>query len=302
MHKSPRVMMANKVTWVGLFVNIVLTLFKLVSGISGNSAAMIADAFHSLSDFATDIVVLLGFQIVDRPVDKTHDYGHGKVETLTSGIIGAVLLAVGLKILWMGACRIYGVWQGHVIVRPGWIALCAAVISIAAKECLYRYTVKTGKEINSPAVIANAWHHRSDALSSVATMLGIGGAILLGEKWRVLDPIAAVAVSFFIVKAAVVILSGSFNELTEASLSDDVEDEILEIIRAIPGVKYPHNIRTRRIGNYIAVDVHIKVANDLNIVEAHNISTKVENAVKKSFGGETFMSVHVEPLGSENPG
>ncbi|MFH1061363.1 MAG: cation diffusion facilitator family transporter [Candidatus Omnitrophota bacterium] len=292
---SNRAVKATRVTWIGLYVNIGLTLFKLIAGVFGQSAAMIADAFHSLSDFATDVVVLLGFRFIEKPVDKSHDYGHGKAETLSSVIIGLALFAVGFRIFWVGVHSVYHVYQGEVIPEPGVIAFYAAVISIVSKEWLYRYTMKTGQGINSSAVIANAWHHRSDAFSSIGTMLGIGGAILLGEKWHVLDPIAALVVSVFIIQTSIRISLDSFNELLEASLSDESEKKILDIINLVSGVISPHELRTRRIGNYIAIDVHIEVSKALNITVAHDISTEVEKKIKEEFGKETFIYVHVEP-------
>ena len=174
---------ATRVTWVGFFVNLVLTSAKLAAGIIGHSGAMIADAVHSFSDFATDIVVLASFRVVGKPADKDHDYGHGKYETLATAIIGVALLLVGAGIFWGGAAKIWAsVVKGRHMAAPGYIALVAAVVSIVVKEWLYRYTVKVGRRINSQAVIANAWHHRSDAFSSIGTMLGIGGAILMGEE------------------------------------------------------------------------------------------------------------------------
>lgn len=292
---SNRCVKANRVTWVGMYVNIVLTLFKLIAGIFGQSAAMVADAFHSLSDFATDVVVLLGFRFVEKPVDKTHDYGHGKAETLSSVIIGIALFAVGFRIFWVGVHQIYNVYKGQVIPEPGLIAFYAAVISIVMKEWLYRYTIKTGKAINSPAVVANAWHHRSDAFSSIGTMIGIGGAILLGKKWHILDPIAALVVSVFIIRTAIRISLDSFNELLEASLDDESEKKILEIISSVSGVISPHELRTRRIGNYIAIDVHMEVNKTLNITAAHDISTEVEKKLREEFGKETFIYIHIEP-------
>ncbi|MFC1514976.1 cation diffusion facilitator family transporter [Candidatus Omnitrophota bacterium] len=292
-----RSLKANRVIWVGLFINIILTFLKLLAGIYGKSAAMIADAFHSLSDFGTDIVVLLSFRIIDKPVDKSHDYGHGKVETLVSVVIGVVLLAVGVKICWSGLYRVYKFYQGQLIPQPGLIAFYAAAISIISKEWLYRYTLKVGKAINSQAVIANAWHHRSDAFSSIGTMIGIGGAIILGERWRILDPIAAIVVSFLIIKTAVVISREGFNELVEVSLSDKTENEILGIVRSVPGVKMPHNLKTRKIGNYVAIDIHIRVNKDLNIMEGHAIATEVEKKIKEAFGENAFISIHIEPSG-----
>ncbi len=292
---ADRVYRANKVTWVGLFVNIVLTGFKLIAGIFGKSSAMIADAFHSLSDFATDIVVLLGFKFIEKPADKSHAYGHGKAETISSVVIGLALFAVGFRIFGVGAHSVYHIFHGESIPEPGWIAFYAAVVSVVVKEWLYRYSIGIGRAINSSAVVANAWHHRSDAFSSIGTMLGIGGAILLGEKWHVLDPIAAIVVSFFIIRTAVDISLGGFNELMEASLSDEVEQGILITVGNVPGVISPHSLKTRRIGNYVAVDLHITVDKKLNIVSAHDIATECEDEIKARLGEETFVSIHVEP-------
>lgn len=290
-----RVDKANKVTWAGLVINVILTVFKLFAGMFGKSGAMIADAFHSLSDFATDVVVLFGFRFVGKPADKSHDYGHGKIETLLSVVIGAVLCVVGVRIFWTAGQSIFNIYHGKSIQEPGWIAVYAAIISIIVKESLYRYTIKAGREINSQVIIANAWHHRSDAFSSIGTMFGIGGAILLGEKWHILDPVAAIIVSFFIIRTAINISLGGFNELMEASLSDEVEHKILESLKIIPGVIFPHNLKTRRIGNYIAIEVHIKVDKTLDITAAHDISTKCETKLKEKFGEETFTAVHIEP-------
>jgi len=259
------------------------------------SAAMIADAFHSFSDFGTDIVALLSFRIVDKPVDKNHNYGHGKVETLAAVIIGVVLFGTGARVCWSGFSRVFDFYQGQSISRPGLVAFYVAIISVISKEWLYRYTIKIGKAIKSQAVTANAWHHRSDAFSSFAAIIGIGGAIVLGEKWRVLDPVAAIVVSFLIIRTAVAISSAGINELMEVSLDDETENEIMKIIRAVPGAQDPHNLRTRKIGNYISVEVHINVNKDLNITEGHAISTKVEKEIKKKFEGHAFVSVHVEP-------
>ena len=286
---------ANRVTWIGFYVNLVLFTLKLVAGIIGHSAAMIADAVHSLSDFITDIVVLISFRVIRRPADKGHDYGHGKYETLATSVIGFALLFVGLTILGYGVKNIWLSFSGTNLRRPGIIAFFAAVVSIIAKEWLYRYTARVGREINSQAVIANAWHHRSDAFSSIGTMIGIGGAVWFGEKWRVLDPIAAVVVSFFIMKVAVSITAPSIRELTEESLGDDIEEEIMTVVKNIKGIVEPHNLRTRRIGNALAIDLHIFVDKDLNLIDAHTITSQVEYELSARFGQETFVSVHVEP-------
>ncbi len=296
MDQRERAAPARRVTWVGFAGNLVLTVLKLAAGLVGHSGAMVADAVHSLSDLGTDIVVLISFKLIDRPVDKSHDYGHGKYETLAAAIIGISLLLVGAGIFWSGAAKIWCSFQGERLESPGSIALVAAVISIVVKELLYRYTVRVGERIGSQAVIANAWHHRSDALSSVGAMLGIGGAIALGEKWYILDPAAAVIVSLFIVKVGSNIASGSIKELVEVSLDETVETEILDIALSTLGVADPHNLRTRRIGCYVAVDLHIRVAADMRVSEAHAIASEVEHGIRQRFGQAAIISIHVEPL------
>ncbi len=290
-----RIQKARRAVWIGLFINLTLTALKLTAGILGMSAAMVADAVHSLSDFATDTVVILAFRVVGKPVDESHDYGHGKFETLAAAVIGIMLLGVAGTIAYSGAAGIIGSFRGRAVERPGWIAFGAGLISILVKELLYRYSARIGEEINSRAVVANAWHHRSDALSSVGAVLGIGGAIVLGEGWSVLDPIAAVVVSAFIIRAGFAITWNSMKELLEASLSEENEKRILDIIKSVPGAEHPHNLRTRMIGGNAAIDVHIRVAKDLKVGEAHDIATRVEQDLKTSLGEGTFVSVHVEP-------
>lgn len=285
-----------KVTIVGSFVNFLLLIFKFVSGIVGHSAAMIADAVHSLSDFVTDILVLVFVKISSKPADKDHRYGHGKFETLATAIIGVVLLAVGIGIFYQGATSIYAVYNGQVLPSPGYIALIAAAVSIAFKEAVYWYTTIKGKKLNSQAVVANAWHHRSDAFSSIGTLLGIGGAILGGEKWAVLDPIAAVVVSIFIVKVAISILNGSLQELLEHALPKTVQEEIKQLILSVDGVSEPHHLRTRRVGSNYAIEVHIRMDGNLSLNEAHHITSLVEKKLKEKYGEGTNLSVHAEPL------
>ena len=285
-----------KVTIVGSFVNFLLLIFKFVSGIVGHSAAMIADAVHSLSDFVTDILVLVFVKISSKPADKDHRYGHGKFETLATAIIGAVLMAVGIGIFYQGATSIYAVYNGQVLSSPGYIALIAAAVSIVSKEAVYWYTAIKGKKLNSQAVVANAWHHRSDAFSSIGTLLGIGGAILGGEKWAVLDPIAAVVVSIFIVKVAISILNGSLQELLEHALPKTVQEEIKQLILSVDGVSEPHHLRTRRVGSNYAIEVHIRMDGNLSLNEAHHITSLVEKKLKEKYGEGTNLSVHAEPL------
>ena len=285
-----------QVTWAGSFVNFLLVIFKFIAGILGHSAAMIADAVHSLSDFATDIVVLIFTRISNKPQDKNHDYGHGKYETLATAIIGIVLFAVGASICWNGLQAIQTVWQGGRLPAPGMLAFAGAIISIVSEELIYRYTIHVGRKINSSAVIANAWHHRSDAFSSIGTAIGIGGAIVLGESWSVLDPMAAVVVSFFIMKVAVQLLKPCVDELTEKSLPDEIEKEICLIAENTPGVSAIHNLRTRRIGNHYAIEMHVRMDGHLTLYEAHAKASVIENKLKEKYGNETHVGIHVEPV------
>ena len=293
--KSSREKGIYKVTIVGSIVNFLLLVFKFFAGIAGHSAAMLADAVHSLSDFITDIVVIVFVRIAGKPEDKGHDYGHGKYETLATAIIGLLLLCVGFGIFWNGASSIYTFLRGGQLESPGVVALVAALVSIVSKEILYQYTVIQGKKLNSQAVIANAWHHRSDALSSIGTAIGIGGAILLGDHWRVLDPVAAVVVSFFIMKVSVRLLIPCVDELLEKSLPEDVEKEIEQTVLSFPGVSQPHHLRTRRIGNYYAIELHVRMDGKIPLEEAHSTATAIENKLKEMFGKGTHVGIHVEP-------
>ena len=291
--KSSREKGIYKVTIVGSIVNFLLLVFKFFAGIAGHSAAMLA--VHSLSDFITDIVVIVFVRIAGKPEDKGHDYGHGKYETLATAIIGLLLLCVGFGIFWNGASSIYTFLRGGQLESPGVVALVAALVSIVSKEILYQYTVIQGKKLNSQAVIANAWHHRSDALSSIGTAIGIGGAILLGDHWRVLDPVAAVVVSFFIMKVSVRLLIPCVDELLEKSLPEDVEKEIEQTVLSFPGVSQPHHLRTRRIGNYYAIELHVRMDGKITLEEAHSTATAIENKLKEMFGKGTHVGIHVEP-------
>ncbi len=295
MNNQKRVQEIYRVTIVGSIVNLLLLIFKFVAGVLGHSAAMIADAVHSLSDFVTDIIVIVFVRISSKPADSTHRYGHGKFETLASALIGCALLSVGGVILVSGVEEIVGVCRGEVLESPGVVALVAAAVSIVFKEVLYQYTVYKGKKLCSQAVIANAWHHRSDAFSSIGTLLGIGGAIFGGEKWRVLDPMAAVVVSFFIVKVAISILKASLEELLEHSLPREIEQEIERVILSVDGVSEPHHLRTRRIGNNYAVEVHIRMDGELSLSAAHHTTTVVESLLKERFGEGTIVTIHTEP-------
>jgi len=284
-----------KVTLVGSVVNVVLLLFKFIAGIWGHSAAMVADAVHSLSDFMTDVVVLVFVRISGKPKDKTHDYGHGKYETLAMTMIGIALLAVSIGIFYSGTTKIISWTNGETLEAPGLLALWAALLSIVLKEGVYRYSMVKARELNSQAVEANAWHHRSDALSSAGTAVGIGGAIFLGQCWTVLDPVASVIVGIFIVKVSVDLLRKGIGDLLEQSLPDTVEEEILNLVASLPGDVRPHDLRTRRLGNHYAIELHILMDGDITLREAHDKASEVEDLLRNHYGEETHVAVHVEP-------
>ncbi|MDQ1274977.1 MAG: hypothetical protein QG610_550 [Euryarchaeota archaeon] len=293
--EDARYSQAVYVTKVAMASNILLTAFKFFAGIMGNSSAMIADAAHSTSDFMTDIAVIAGLKVARKPGDSTHNYGHGKIETLSAAFIGLVLIAVAFGIFWGGLQKVIAFYHGEMLPVPSGIALVAAVISIVIKEWLYRYTMLYARKFKSDALTANAWHHRSDALSSIGTMIGIGGAILLGGRWVVLDPIAALILSFFILKVAFEISYKNLDELLEASLDSATYRSIEEILRSTDGVLGFHELKTRKIGNAMAADVHIEVDRNLNIVDAHEISAQIEYRLKDVCGQNGYFSIHVEP-------
>ena len=280
----------------GSAVNVVLLVFKFVAGFFGGSAAMIADAVHSLSDFITDVIVLLFVRLSSKPEDSDHDYGHGKYETLATSLIGLALLCVGVMIMYNGVHSIVSAVMGNPLPQPGMIALAAALVSIALKEWAYRFTAKVGRECESQAVVANAWHHRSDALSSIGTAVGIGGAILLGAKWAVLDPIAAVVVSVFIIRTAWQLTKKSAGELLEQSLPAEMEREIVDIVAREPMASEVHHLRTRRIGSHIAIEMHLRMPGDISLYESHQHATNIEQELRKRFGASTHIGLHVEPL------
>lgn len=285
-----------RVTLVGSLGNVALLCFKFVAAIVGHSSAMMADAIHSLSDFITDVVVLVFVRMSAKPQDRTHDYGHGKFETFATFIIGVALVLVAAGVV-VAAIKKVVLWAGGAELKaPGMLALWAALLSIVVKEALFRYTAIRGKALNSQAMIANAWHHRSDAFSSVGAAIGIGGSILLGNRWTVLDPVASVVVGLMLGRVAYQLLKTSVDELTESSLPEEVEQEIADIIRSFPDIAEPHNLRTRRIGNRIAIEFHVRMDGNLPLRVAHDRASAIERKLKERFGSSTHISIHTEPL------
>ncbi|MGN0195600.1 MAG: cation diffusion facilitator family transporter [Candidatus Cryptobacteroides sp.] len=289
-----------RVTIIGSIVNLILTAAKIAAGIIGKSAAMISDGVHSLSDLVSDFVVLAFVKVSSKGRDKDHDFGHGKFETFATMIVGVLLIAVGGKLLADGVNGIVGFFRGEELETPGTIALWMAFISIISKELLARYTEAEGRRMDCAVVVANAWHHRSDALSSIGALFGIGGSILLGPRWAFLDPLASCVISIMLIVAAVKIALPAVRELLDVSLPDEDEDEIRRIAESVPGVIDLHEIKTIKEGPYIIIEAHLTVDPTISIVKAHDIATAVEDALRSKFGPETQISIHVEPEGEDS--
>ena len=282
-------------TIYGSVVNIALVSFKFIAGITGNSAAMIADAIHSLSDLISDVLILFLVRFANKSKDKSHDYGHGKFETFATLLIGIILFAVGIGIAWTGAAATISAAKGEQLKQPGLIALFGAIITIVSKEILYWYTIIQAKKLKSDALTANAWHHRSDGLTSIATTIGIGGAIFLGPKWAILDPLAALFVSLFIIAMAFKLMKPCVDELLESSLPDEVEDEIIAIVMSFSGISDLHNLHTRKIGDKYAIEFHVRMNGEFSLTKAHDKITEIEHSLKKRYGQETHVIIHTEP-------
>lgn len=285
----------TRVTLWGAVSNLLLSAVKLTAGIVGRSSAMVADAVHSLSDLVTDVIVIVMVRLSARGRDKDHDYGHGKYEPLATAAISLILLVVGAELMSGGVRKIMFIMNGGEVPTPGYIALAAAVLSIAVKEFLYRWNVKVGRELDSTAMVANAWHHRSDALSSVGSAIGVGGAVFIGGKWIILDPLVACVISVVIAVVAVRMMVPAIRELTDTSLPDDVEERIVSIMAAVPGVDDVHDLKTRRNGPDYIIAAHIVVDPDMSVREAHDISVEAEKEIKNEFGPKVQVSLHIEP-------
>lgn len=284
-----------KVTIIGAIGNFLLLVAKYIAGFLGNSVAMIADATHSLSDFITDIVVLVFVKISGKPIDKRYDYGYGKYETLATVIIAIAVFLIGIGIAVSGVREIASFFMGELIKSPSILAFIACIISIVSKEVLYRYTLIVGRRVDSDMVVANAWNHRTDVFSSIGAALGIGGAIVGGAKWAFLDPVAAIIVSAVIIRASVKLLKPSLCELLEVSLSDDVEYEIRNIAVSFNGVTQAENLKTRKIGNYYAIEFHVVLDGNYSLKQSHSIISKIERKIKERFGNRTHIIIYPKP-------
>lgn len=288
-----------KVTWVGFFTNIILFMIKLAGGIVGRSQAIIADAVHTFSDISTDIIVLFGLKISLKEEDETHPYGHGKAETISAFTLGILLVIVGLFILFESLSKFISIYKGSSLLPPTFLALFAGLLSIFSKEILYRYTIHTGKKLGSSAIIANAWHHRSDAFSSIASVLGVAGAIFLGKRWIILDPIAGGIVSLFIVKVGYKILKKEIGDLMEASPGKEIKYAIEEILREDANVKEFHKLRMRYIGRKLALDFHLVLDENLSFSDAHSIATFIEDKLRERIPSIHTVVIHTEPVKEE---
>ena len=284
-----------RVTLLGAVVNCLLTIAKIAAGLIGKSAAMVADGVHSLSDLISDFVVIIFARISSKEQDEEHKYGHGKFETLATLIVSLMLLAVGVKLIVSGAESIVRFINGKALPQPKMIALYMAAVSIAAKEILYQITAKVGRRVESQAVIANAWHHRTDAISSIGALIGIAGAIFLGNKWTVLDPIAGCIISVIIFIVSIKMALGAINELMEVSLPKEDEDEIHKLITSVEGLNDVHELKTRRNGQSVIIDVHVVVNPDLTVAVAHEMTEKAERLLKRRFGNRSQIYIHIEP-------
>lgn len=284
-----------RVTLLGAVVNCLLTIAKIAAGLIGKSAAMVADGVHSLSDLISDFVVIIFVRISSKEQDEEHKYGHGKFETLATLIVSLMLLAVGVKLIVRGAESIVRFINGEALPQPKMIALYMAAVSIAAKEILYQITAKVGRRVESQAVIANAWHHRTDAISSIGALIGIAGAIFLGNKWTVLDPIAGCIISVIIFIVSIKMALGAINELMEVSLPKEDEDEIQKLITSVEGLNDVHELKTRRNGQSVIIDVHVVVNPDLTVAVAHEMTEKAERLLKRRFGNRSQIYIHIEP-------
>lgn len=285
-----------RITWLGAFVNLLLVAVKFAAGIAGLSAAMVADAIHSLSDLATDAIVIIFVKLSNKPADSDHDYGHGKYETFATLIIGTLLAIVGIGMMWGGGEKILDILSGTMIPIPGWTAFAAGIASIVAKETIFQYTMHAARRTHSNTLAANAWHHRSDALSSVGTCAGIGGAIILGNDWVILDPLAAVVVSVIVTVSALKIMRTAVNELLEKSLPENIERDILDIVAEDTILQNVHHLRTRAIGSIYTIDMHVRMPGDMTLSEAHRHTILLEQRLRQAYGKGTIINIHIEPL------
>ncbi|AEK19527.1 cation diffusion facilitator family transporter [Methanococcus maripaludis] len=288
MEVSERIIIVNKISKITIIVNIALSILKILAGVFGKSSALIADGMHSFSDILSTVVVMLGLKLSEKPADESHPYGHERIETAITKILAVILLVIALMIFYYGLTTIIG---GNYQI-PGNITIIAALISIFTKEWMYKYTKKGAEQIESSALLADAWHHRSDAFSSVGTLIGVVGAKL---GYPILDPIASIVISLFIAKMAFEIYFKALNQLLDMAADSKTIEEIKKIILSVDGVLEIDVLKTRIHSNKIYVDVEISVDKDLSLIEAHNISENVHSQIESKLKRVKHCMVHVNP-------
>lgn len=287
----------QRVTWIGFIINLLLSVTKFLAGIFGNSQVLIADAVHSTSDLATDVAVLVGSRYWGQPADDSHPHGHAKLETLITFIIGAVLGLVGLELMSNAIQTLDDmIFHKKAAQIPNGFALAAAVLSIILKEWLFRITAAAGKKTHSTATVANAWHHRSDALSSIPAALAVGGILIFGEHFAFLDPLGTVVVGFLILYTAFEIIRPTCGTLLDASGGERLTEEIKSLALSVEGVQSVHKIRTRPLGNALyGVDLHVMVNPEMVVRQAHHISHIIQDRLKEQLPQIVEATVHIEP-------
>lgn len=283
--------MIKQVSAVGIFGNVLLVIFKLFAGIIGNSAAMVSDAIHSASDVVATLVAFIGVRASKKEADSKHPYGHERIECVASLILGSILFMTGIGIGIASVKKII-IGQSDGIESPKEIALIAAIISIVTKEVMFRYTRAVAKKLNSDAFMADAWHHRSDAFSSIGSLIGIGAAML---GFKIMDPIAGLIICIFIFKIAFDVIMVAISKMLDTSCGKEYEDKMTNFISAQEGVIGVDLLRTRTFGNKIYVDAEISVDGDLRLREAHSIAERVHNEVENNFDNIKHIMIHVNP-------
>lgn len=281
----------NRLSRIGIIGNILLSAFKLFAGLAGKSGAMVSDAVHSLSDVFATLIAFIGVKLSQRSADARHPYGHERFECVASLVLGIILAVTGLGIGWAGVQKLTGGNYSQLAV-PTALPLIAAAVSIVVKEGMYWYTMYYAKKLDSAAFVADAWHHRSDALSSVGSFLGIGAAKL---GFPIMDPIASVVICLFILKVAYDITKDSLRKMLDTSCSRDTEKEMRDFIAAQEGVEQLDLLQTRLFGNKVYMDVEISVERDSSLLEAHDIAERVHAAVEHQFPNVKHVMIHVNP-------
>ncbi|MDD3587945.1 MAG: cation diffusion facilitator family transporter [Thermoguttaceae bacterium] len=287
----------NRVTWLGMIINAILTVLKFCAGIFAHSQVLVADAVHSLSDLSTDVAILVGVRFWEQPADEEHPHGHAKIETVVTVFIGVILFLVGTGLARMAITSIDELLDGKKLALPGQFAFYAAIVSIVSKEFLYQITARAGSRMGSTALIANAWHHRSDAISSIPAALAILGCMVFGEKYVYLDPVGTILVSGMIMYVAVKIVLPAFSTLLDAGVSKEKVETIRKLVLANPSIQGVHKIRTRSLGcGNIAVDLHIQVDPHMEVYEAHWLCHRIQEELHAQDEKFVDVAVHVEPL------